>query len=141
MLDIKEYFKRDQYAKHSNIKLIDASLGYAKAVMEIQKFHMNSINTIHGGAIFTLADFVFAVASNYEGTVVTGVNMDISYVKAGEGKTLTAVAKAVSAKGKLVSYIVHVTDDQDDIIAVFKGLGYTKKITLEEVAAQDNAKK
>ena len=37
--------------------------------MEIKEHHLNGIKKVHGAAIFTLADLVFAVASNSHGTV------------------------------------------------------------------------
>ena len=33
--------------------------------MEITEDHLNAVGTVMGGAIFTLADFTFAVASNF----------------------------------------------------------------------------
>ena len=34
-----------------------------------------------GGAIFTLADFTFAAASNAHGIVAVGINVNITYLK------------------------------------------------------------
>ncbi len=54
-------FEQDKFAKIAGIKRIEASPGYAKASMEITETHHNSVGIVHGGALFTLADFVFAV--------------------------------------------------------------------------------
>jgi hypothetical protein len=77
----------------------------------------------------TLADLVFAVASNSHGTVAVAINANISFLKAAgqDTRTLFAEAKEVSRNFKLASYTVRVTDDQDDLIAIFQGMVYRKK--------------
>jgi acyl-CoA thioesterase len=119
--------KNDKFASHSGIELLEISKGGAKAVMEIQKHHLNAVGSVHGGAIFTLADFVFAVASNSHGTVAVAINVSISFLKAANKGRLFAEAKEVALNPKLASYTVNVTNEQDDLIAVFQGMVYRKK--------------
>lgn len=117
----------DNFAKHSGIELMEVASGYAKVKMEIKDYHLNGVKTVHGGAIFTLADYAFAVASNSHGRVAMGINVAISYVKAAKAGTLFAEAKEVSLSAKLGNYMVNVTDGDDDLIAVFQGTVYRKK--------------
>lgn len=124
---IRELLSRDQFAKHSGIELVEVSKGYAKAVMPLQKIHLNGVGTVHGGAIFTLADFVFAAASNSHGTIAVAINVSISYVKAAIKGTLTAEAAEESINAKLATYRVRVTDDGGDLVASFQGMVYRKK--------------
>ena len=75
MFDLRKFFEKgDHYAKHSGIKLVAVSPGYAKVSMKIKSIHLNGLNTVHGGAIFTLADFAFAVAANTHDALVTSIN-------------------------------------------------------------------
>ncbi|MBL7215616.1 MAG: hotdog fold thioesterase [Phycisphaerae bacterium] len=127
MEKIKNFLKKDRYAKHSGIELLDVSKGTAKAVMAIREEHLNGVGIAHGGAIFTLADFVFAAASNSHGTVAVAINANISYVKAATGGTLTAQAKEVSLNPKIATYSVRVTDETGDLVASFQGMVYRKK--------------
>jgi acyl-CoA thioesterase len=117
----------DQFAKHSGIELMEAAPGYARVKLEIKDYHFNGVKMVHGGAIFTLADYAFAVASNSHGRVAVGINAAISYVKAAKTGTLFAEAKEVSLNAKLGNYTINVTDDHDDLIAVFQGTVYRKK--------------
>ncbi len=119
--------KNDKFACHSGIELLEISEGRAKAVMKIRKHHLNAVGSVHGGAIFTLADFVFAVASNSHGTVAVAINVSISYMKAANKGNLFAEANEVAINPKLASYAVNVTDDQGNLIAVFQGMVYRKK--------------
>ena len=63
----KTFFAKDAYAKQAGIELLEVSLGRAKVKMPIMDQHKNSHGTVHGGAIFTLADTAFALASNSHG--------------------------------------------------------------------------
>ena len=133
MEHMKEFFKKDRFANSVGIELLEVSAGTARASMEIKDHHLNAVGIVHGAAIFTLADLVFAMASNSHGTVAVAVNVSISFLKAASGGTLFAEAMEVSRNSKLASYTIRVTDESDDLIAIFQGMVYRKrdKIPLE----------
>jgi len=134
METIKQFFqKNDQFADYVGIELLEVSAGGAKAKMEIKKHHLNGVNTVHGAAIFTLADLVFAVASNSHGTIAMGINVSISYLKAIKEGILYAEAKEVSKNPKLASYQVQITDAVGDLVAIFQGMVYRKKEGLIDI--------
>jgi len=124
---VRNFFKNDRFAEHVGIELLEVSEGRAKAKMEIKDHHLNGINIAHGGSIFSLADLAFAVASNSHRTIALGINASISYLKAATGGTLIAEAKEVSINPKLATYEVRVTDENNDLIAIFLGTVYRKK--------------
>lgn len=131
MQRVKEFFSsEDKFARHSGIELIDVEPGWAKAAMRIEPFHFNGARTVHGGAIFTLADFAFAVASNSHGTLAMGINTSVSFVKAAFAGTLYAEAKELSRNAKLATYSVMITDDAGDTVAIFQGMVYRKKESI-----------
>jgi acyl-CoA thioesterase len=131
MENIKRFFKNDKFGEHVGIALLEVSVGSAKVKMEIKDYHLNSHKTVHGGAIFTLADLAFAVASNSHGTIAASINANISYMKAATTGTLIAEAKEVAINPKLATYTIHVTDDAGDIIAIFQGMVYRKKAAID----------
>jgi acyl-CoA thioesterase len=124
--NLGRFFKNDRFAERANIELLSVSPGAARAKMTLQPHHLNGYGTVQGGAIFTLADFAFAAASNSHGTVAVAVNVSITFMKAGTEGTLWAEAKEVSKNHKLGSYTVEVKDDQGDLVALFQGLAYRK---------------
>ncbi len=127
MENIRALLNKDRFARHNGIKLTEVSAGAAKAVMTIRDEHLNGVGSVHGGAIFTLADFVFAAASNSHGTIAVGINANISYVKAAVSGTLTAEGRETSINPRLATYTVQVTDDSGDLVASFQGMVYRKK--------------
>lgn len=130
MRAIKKFFENDRFAEHCGIELLEVGDGQARARMKIEDCHLNGVNVVHGGAIFTLADLAFAAASNSHGTVAVAINASIWYVKAGLEGTLFANAREVSLNPKLATYSIDVTDDAGEIIASFEGMVYRKKQTI-----------
>lgn len=131
MHEIKTFFsEHDHFARHVGIELLEVEPGWARARMAIAPHHFNGANTVHGGAIFTLADFVFAVASNSYGPMAMGINTSVSFVKAAVSGTLYAEAEEQSRNPKLATYTVNVTDDVGDLVALFQGMVYLKKVQI-----------
>lgn len=124
---IKQFFSaEDMFARHTGIELLEVGPGWAKASMKIEPFHYNGAKTVHGGAIFTLADFAFAVASNSHGTLAMGINTSISFIKAATTGTLYAEAREQARNRKLASYSVRITDNDNAVVAIFQGMVYLK---------------
>lgn len=128
MQELKRFFStEDLFARHAGIELVDMGPGWAKASMKIEQFHFNGAKTVHGGAIFTLADFAFSAASNSHGTLAMGINTSVNFVKAAIKGTLYAEAREQAKGPKLASYSVMITDDAGDVVAIFQGMVYRKK--------------
>ena len=130
MAGLQRFFKNDQFAARANIELLAVSPGQARAKMALHPHHLNGYGTVQGGAIFTLADFAFAAASNSHGTVAVAINVSITFMKAGTTGTLWAEAREISRNFKLGSYTVEVKDDQGEFVALFQGLAYRKSETI-----------
>src|SRR5512135_1779713 len=108
---VRRYFEDDQFAARCNVSLASVEPGHAVAVMAIQPWHLNAYGTVQGGAIFTLADYAFAAASNSHGSVAVGISVSINYIKAARSGELRAEAKEAARNDKLGTYMVEVKDD------------------------------
>jgi len=125
-LDLKNFFKNDRYAALTGIEIIEIKKGYCKAQLKISEKHLNAANVVQGGAIFTLADFAFAVASNSHGQLALAINVNITFLKGISNGTLYATATEFDNPKKLGAYDVVVTNEKEEIIARFNGLVYRK---------------
>ena len=123
---VRKYLEGDRYARLCDISLLEVQPGNARARMVLSDKHLNGYGNVQGGAIFTLADYAFAAASNAHGTVAVGINVNISFVKAARTGTLTAIASETSRNTKLATYTVNVTDDAGSLVAIFSGMVYRK---------------
>jgi acyl-CoA thioesterase len=120
------FFANDAWAQEAGIELMEVSAGTSKVRMLIGARHKNSHGTVHGGAIFTLADTAFALASNSHGIPAAAINAHISFVKSATAGTLYAEAEEFSKNPKIATYTVTVTDDAGEKIAIFQGMVYRK---------------
>ncbi len=138
MHDIAKHFisSRDQFARHLGIELEEVGPGYAKARMPITDEHKNGLGIVHGGASFALADLAFAAASNSRGQVAVAISASISYVAAGQGAWLQAVAEETSLTPKLATYKVTITDENGGTVALFDGMVYRKKTAIVDAMAE-----
>lgn len=123
----QEIFSHDRYAALTGVEIEEAGRGYCKARLVIGDKHMNGANVVQGGAIFTLADLAFAVASNSHGQLALAINVNISFLQSKTSGILYAVAREVKEPGRIGAYDVLVTDEENDVVARFNGLVYRKK--------------
>jgi acyl-CoA thioesterase len=118
--------KNDKFAKYIGIQLLEVHEGYAVTELTLNENHLNGVNRIQGGVIFTLADYAFAAASNSGGCTTVGINVNITYYKTPIGKTIKAVAKEISSLNRICGYKIDIFDEDGSLIACFNGLGYRK---------------
>ncbi len=123
---ILKILEKDRFASVNGITLIEAESGYAHAQMTITDNHLNGVGMVQGGAIFTLADFAFAAASNLSGNITVSVNANIAFFKSPKGNVLKAIATEISSSKKLCNYNVDIFDEEGTLVAKFHTTGYFK---------------
>ncbi len=126
MEDLLTFFRNDHFAAHNGIKVVEVGEGTAVVRMDIVQAHLNSHGTVHGGALFSLADAAFALASNSHGIPAAAINAHISYMKSARSGTLFARAEEFALNPKLATYSVYITDQEENRIALFQGMVYRK---------------
>ncbi|MDR1628810.1 MAG: PaaI family thioesterase [Oscillospiraceae bacterium] len=108
----REFFQKDRFAsKTTGITIVEAKGDYAKCELKPNENHMNAVGAVMGGAIFTLADFAFAVATNTPERHVTSVTSEISYFARAKGDTLIAEANCHKMGKSVCFYTVEVKDN------------------------------
>lgn len=122
-----KFVKNDKFADFIGLKLVSAECGHAVVQMEVRPHHLNGLGFVQGGAIFTLADYAFAAASNAKGSATLGIHADISYFRTARGRLLTADAKEVTSTNRLCTYNVDVFDENNELIARLTATGYIKR--------------
>lgn len=117
--EARELFAHDIYASELTGAVID-EIGedYAKCSLVIDDRHRNAYGGIMGGAIYTLADLAFAVASNFDKEEATvSLSTSASFMSASKGKVLYAEARLIKNGRRNCFYEVRVTDDLGKDIA------------------------
>jgi acyl-CoA thioesterase len=118
--EARKIFSKDLYATElSGAEIDEIGPDYARCSMRLTDKHRNAYGGIMGGAIYTLADFAFAVASNYEKDYKTvSVVGQASFMSAPKGTILYASANLIKNGRSNCFYDVRITDDLDTTVAV-----------------------
>ena len=105
------------------MQLVEVDEGRAITEMTIQKHHVNGHDICHGGVIFSLADSAFAFACNSRNQNTVAQYNVISYIFPGKlGDTLRASAHEVSLTGRHGIYDVTISNQDEVVIAEFRGM-------------------
>jgi acyl-CoA thioesterase len=119
---------RDRFVLSQGIKPEIVRPGYAKASLTVTEHHLNGVDIVQGGALFTLADYAFALAGNSHESVAVGIESNISFVKPSRvGDVLYAEAEELSRSKSLGSYLVRITNTQGELTAVFYGRAFFRQ--------------
>lgn len=125
--EVKDFFQNDVYATGTTgIEIVEARPGYAKVTLDVDARHMNAGGRVMGAVYYTMADFAFAVANNYdmeEGMTVT-LTSQINFLDAARGRTLTAEAHVIRDGRNTTFYQVDVTDELGTQIATVSSNGF-----------------
>ncbi|MBO6133601.1 MAG: PaaI family thioesterase [Lachnospiraceae bacterium] len=117
------YFKDDHFAMENGVQIISLDDKACVCSMEIAPRHINAAGNVMGGAIFTLADFAFAVATNNLHLPSVSQYSSINYLNAVKGSVLYAKTQIVK-NGRTSSVIdVEISDDTGLLIARYSGIG------------------
>jgi acyl-CoA thioesterase len=121
--EAQEYFRGDHFATDNGMRIEEIGDGTSVCSMEISERHRNANHRVMGGAIFTLADFAFAAASNNVHVQTVAQQVSVNFLSGSRGTRLTARAKCRRDGRKTAVYNVDVTDDLECDIAelVFTG--------------------
>ena len=118
--EARKEFSKDLYAtKLSGAVIEKVGENYALCSMKITENHKNAYGGVMGGSIYTLADFAFAVASNFDKEKATvSVVGTASFMSQPKGSVLYAEAKLLKDGRSNCFYDVTITDDLNKLIAV-----------------------
>lgn len=127
---VKEFFKNDTLAETMGIKIVEASFEKTVCSMVVSKDFLNAKGGVHGGTIYSLADYTFAVASNLGGKLSVTLDANVTYFRPAKDNNLTATAVLVSSTKHTCNYNISVKDGADRLIATVVMNGYRNDIDI-----------
>lgn len=117
--EAKKYFSKDHFAVDVTGISIDAvDDNYAKCSLKLSSKHYNAADQVMGGAIFTLADYTFAVATNSPDYHVVTSTSQITYLGTVKGDSLISESQVIKTGRTLYTMQINVTDNEGNKIAV-----------------------
>ena len=115
--ELNDFFTHDRFAAHIGCAIVEGWLDHGVAELVIEDHHRNALGNVMGGAIFTLADFALAVASNTGQNPSVSVASNVEYFSASRGTKLIATCNADKSGRRLGFYTTEVIDDTGRRIA------------------------
>ena len=128
----RKFFGTDRFVEMCGVQIVECREGYARCEVTIADKHLNGINAVQGGLLFTIADFSAAVAAFTLGRVALSINADISFFRNCNSGTLIAEATVISATNNLGTCSVDVVCNDTKLANVKVGLFRTKQEIPEE---------
>lgn len=125
---------RDDFATQDMGMTIEVDRqGEAWAQFEVRKNMVNGHDLCHGGYIFALADSAFAFACNTYNRVTVASAATIEFVRPAKlGDRLTATATEAHRGGRTGIYDVAVTNQDDELVAIFRGRSHATREPMLE---------
>lgn len=125
LTEAKEFFGKDLYATQTTgIELLAAEPGYAKCSLKIEDKHKNALGQVMGGVFFVMADYAFAIASNFKQPPTVTQTSQIVYLSPAKGTTLYAETEKIRGGKKTCFYKISIYDDTGALNAYVTTSGF-----------------
>ncbi len=126
-------WSEDAASRALGMQLIAVAPGRSQLRMQIRSSMTNGHGIGHGGYTFLLADSAFAFACNSHNQRCVAAGAEVHFLAATRtGDWLTAHAQEVQRAGRSGIYDIRVTNQKDELVAVFRGRSATIKGQLVE---------
>ena len=119
---VRHMMENDFFSQWMGVTVLEVREGYSKIQMTIRKEMVNGFGIIHGGLPFSLADSAFAFACNNRNNLSVALDVTITFTKAvNVGDILIAEAEEIHNGRSTGVYLIHVTNQRNEQVALFKG--------------------
>ena len=128
---VTKMMREDLFSQWLKIEILDTKEGYSKISMTLREEMINGFGVIHGGIAFSLADSAFAFACNNRNNLSLALDTSINFTKTMKpGDVLTAEAKELHNGKSTGLYLITVTNQNSEQVALFKGTCFRTGKTL-----------
>ena len=119
-------FQSDAYVNDLGAKRVEWDGGRAVFRLVPEPRHVNFVGSVHGGALFSLADSALGVASNSWGRVCVALTVETQFLSAPVGDDiLVATAVERSRTRRTAAYAIDVTSEADGTLrATFQAMAF-----------------
>ena len=128
---VKRMMREDLFSQWLGIVVLEISEGYSRIQMTLRNEMLNGFNVVHGGIAFSLADSAFAFACNNRNNLSMALDTNITFTKQMQpGDVLIAEAKELHNGRSTGLYLITVTNQKNEQVALFKGTCFRTGKTL-----------
>ena len=122
---VRGMMAKDAFSQWLGIEILEIAPRRSVVRMTVRADMVNGFDVSHGGIAYSLADSALAFAANTHGSITVAIENSISYPAAVRvGDVLTATAEEDSSTSRLGFYRVHVRNQNQELVATFRGTVY-----------------
>lgn len=119
---VEHIVDHDLFCKWMGVRVEEIREGYSRLGMTVRPDMLNGIGTVHGGIPFSLADSAFAFACNSRNNLSVALDCSITFTKSiHAGDVLTAEAQEIHNGRSTGVYVITITNQEKQQVALFKG--------------------
>lgn len=108
----RSVFSKNTFAAEEvGCRIDEVGDGWAVCSLAIEPRHRNALGAPMGGAVFTLADYAFGVASNFDRDIFVSSAADVHFLAPARGSKLIAEAREIRSGRRTCLFSVTVTDE------------------------------
>jgi acyl-CoA thioesterase len=120
---------RDEFSRSLGMSIVEIAPRRSTVRLTVRPDMVNGFGVCHGAVTYAIADSALAFACNTHGRVTMAIENSIGYPAAVKvGDVLTAAAVEDSATNRLGFYSVRVTNQNDTVVATFRGTVFRTQI-------------
>ena len=128
---VDKMYTNDGFSRWLGIERVQDGPGISVLRMTVREEMTNGFGIAHGGITFSLADSAFAFACNNRNNLSVALDVTITFTKAvNMDDVLTAEAKEFHNGRSTGVYLITVTNQKDEQVALFKGTCFRTGKTL-----------
>jgi len=122
---LETVFHSDAYVNELGAKLVEWDGGRAVFRLAAEPRHRNFVGSVHGGAMFSLADAALGVASNSWGRICVALTIETQFLAAPADEVLIATAVERSRTRRTAAYAIDVVSEDDGALrATFQAMAF-----------------
>jgi acyl-CoA thioesterase len=116
---------RDEFSRWLGLEVVELAPGRCLCRMTVREEMVNGFGVAHGAIAYALADSALAFAANTNGRITMSIENGISYpAPVMPGDTLSAVCTEERANYRVAFYLVRVSNQRDELVAMLRGTVY-----------------
>ena len=118
--EARAYFANDRYASEVTGVVIEAvGEHYAKCSLKVDRRHLNALDSLMGGVVYTMADLTFAVSTNFRAERPTVTNVaQVTYLNPLSGDMLYSESRLLKDGRRVCNYEIRIWDNTGRDIAL-----------------------
>ncbi len=129
---VDQMYNNDPFSQWLGIERVADGAGISVLRMTVRDEMLNGFSIAHGGITYSLADSALAFASNAHGQHALSIDTTIAHLKpVKSGDVLSTQVEEISLSRKVGHYQIRILNQENELVALFKGTVYRKSSEWE----------